>query len=147
MKNYLFLIALFLAAGNLRAQDLAPEMTALGNAWKAAFERGDAAALTAVYAEKVDFVNEDGSVSTATRADVEASWAKTFAANTGTIEFADDMVATLLSDGKASTKGSFTQTMTSKETGETQTFKGRFEHQAVKVDGKWLLSRMKVTPQ
>ena len=57
------------------------------------------------------------------------------------------MVATLLSDGKASTKGSFTQTMTSKETGETQTFKGRFEHQAVKVDGKWLLSRMKVTPQ
>jgi len=147
MKNHLFLIALFLAAGSLQAQDLASEMTAVGNAWKAAYERGDAAALAAVHAEKVEFVNEDGSVSTTTRADVEASWAKTFAANTGTIEFADDMVATLLSDGKASTKGSFTQTMTNKETGETTTFKGRFDHHAIKVDGKWLLSRMKVTPQ
>ena len=147
MKNFLLLITVFAAAINLQAQDLNAEMTAIGTAWEAAYERGDAAALAAVYAEKVEFVNADGSVSTATRADIEANWAKTFAANTGTIEFADDMVATLLSDGKANTKGSFTQTMTNKETGETETFKGRFDHHAVKVDGRWLLSRMKVMPQ
>jgi uncharacterized protein (TIGR02246 family) len=147
MKNHLILIALFLAVGSLQAQNLTSEMTALGNAWEAAYERGDAAALAAVYAEKVEFVNEDGSISTATRADIEANWAKTFAGNTGTIEFADDMTATLLSDGKASTKGSFTQTMTNKETGETETFRGRFDHHAVKVNGRWLLSRMKVMPQ
>lgn len=147
MKNFLLLFAVFAAAINLQAQGLTSEMIALGNAWKAAFERGDASALTAVYAEEVSFVNPDGSVSTATRTDVEASWAKTFAASTGTIEFADDMVATLLSDGKANTKGSFTQTMTNKETGESTTFKGRYDHHAVKVDGKWVLSRMKVMPQ
>jgi len=147
MKNYLFLIALFLAAGSLQAQDLASEMTAVGDAWKAAFERSDASALADLYAEKVEFVNEDGSVSTVTRADLEANWTKNFAAQTGTIEFADDMTATLLSEGKANTKGSFTQTMTNKETGETNTFKGLYDHHAVKVDGKWLLSRMKVTPQ
>lgn len=147
MKNFLLFIAIFAAATNLQAQNLNAEMTALGSTWEAAYERGDPAALAAVYAEKVEFVNADGSVSTATRADIEADWAKTFAGNTGTIEFADDMVATLLSDGKARTKGSFTQTMTNKETGETETFKGRFDHHAVKVNGQWLLSRMKVTPQ
>ncbi len=147
MKNFILLTALFLAAVSAQAQDLSAEMTALGNAWKAAFERGDAAALAAVYAEKVEFVNDDGSVSTATRAEVEADWAKTFAAQTGTIEFADDLVSTLLSDGKASTKGSFTQIMTDKGTGKSNTFKGFYDHQAVKVDGRWLLSRMKVTPQ
>ncbi len=147
MKNFIFLTALLLAAVSVQAQDLNAEIAAVGSAWKAAFERGDAAALAAVYAEKVDFVNDDGSVSTATRAEVEASWVKTFAGQTGTIEFADDMAVTLLSDGKASTKGSFTQTMTNKETGESTIFKGHYEHQAVKVDGRWLLSRMKVTPQ
>ncbi|HMO40471.1 MAG TPA: nuclear transport factor 2 family protein [Saprospiraceae bacterium] len=138
---------MLLTSVGIQAQDLNAEMTALGNAWKAAYERGDAAALAAVYAERVELVNDDGSVSTATRAEVEADWAKTFAAQTGTIEFADDLVSTLLSDGKANTKGNFTQTMTDKETGESTTFKGRYEHQAVKVDGRWLLSRMKVTPQ
>jgi uncharacterized protein (TIGR02246 family) len=147
MKSFIFLTALLLAAVSMQAQDISTEIAAVGNAWKNAFERGDAAALAAVYAEKVDFVNDDGSVSTATRAEVEANWAKTLAGQTGTIEFADDMAVTLLSDGKASTKGSFTQTMTNKETGESTTFKGRYEHQAVKVDGRWLLSRMKVTPQ
>jgi len=147
MKNFILLTALLLTAVSMQAQDIDAEIAALGNAWEAAYERGDAAALAAVYAGKVEFVNEDGSVSTATRTDIEADWAKTFAANTGTIEFADDMVATLLSDGKASTKGSFTQTMTNKETGETTTFKGRFHHQALKVDGRWLLSRIEVIPQ
>jgi uncharacterized protein (TIGR02246 family) len=147
MKNFIFLTAMLLTAVSVQAQDLNAEIAALGSAWKAAFERGNAAALAAVYAEKVDFVNDDGSVSTATRAEVEADWAKTFAGQTGAIEFADDMAVTLLSDGKASTKGSFTQTMTNKETGESTTFKGRYDHQAVKVDGRWLLSRMKVTPR
>jgi len=147
MKNFFFILALLFTVSSLQAQDLTSEMTALGDAWKAAFERGDASALAELYAEKVEFVNEDGSVSTVTRADVEANWTRSFAAQTGTIEFADDMVAKLLSDGKANTKGSFTQTMTNKETGESTTFKGRFDHHAVKVGDKWLLSRMKVTPQ
>ncbi len=147
MKNFILLTVLLLTAVSLQAQDINAEIAALGNAWEAAYERGDAAALAAVHAEKVEIVNADGSVSTASRADIEADWVKTFAANTGTIEFADDMVAILLSDGKASTKGSFTQTMTNKETGETTTFKGRFDHHAVKVNGRWLLSRLKVTPQ
>lgn len=147
MKNFILLAALLFTAINIQAQDLNAEMTALGNAWKAAFERGDAAALAATYAERIDFVNDDGSVSTATRAEVEADWKKTFAAMAGTIEFADDLSSSLLPDGKASTKGSFTQTMANKETGESTTFKGRYDHQAVKVDGRWLLSRMKVTAQ
>ncbi|KGE89502.1 MAG: SgcJ/EcaC family oxidoreductase [Phaeodactylibacter xiamenensis] len=147
MKNFILLTALLLTAVSMQAQTIDAEIAALGNAWEAAYERGDAAALAAVYAEKVEIVNADGSIRTATRADIEANWAKTFAGNTGTIEFADDMTATLLSDGKASTKGSFTQTMTNKETGETETFRGRFDHHAVKVDGRWLLSRMKVMPQ
>ncbi len=147
MKNFILLTALLLTAVSMQAQDIDAEIAALGNAWKAAFERGDAAALAAVHAERVDFVNDDGSVSTVTRAEVEANWARTFAAQTGSIEFADDMVVTLLSDGKASTKGSFTQTMTNKETGETTTFKGRFNHQAVKVDGRWLLSSIEVIPE
>lgn len=147
MKNFILLTALLLTAVSMQAQTIDAEIAALGNAWEAAYERGDAAALAAVYAEKVEIVNADGSIRTATRADIEANWAKTFAGNTGTIEFADDMTATLLSDGKASTKGSFTQTMTNKETGETEIFRGRFDHHAVKVDGRWLLSRMKVMPQ
>lgn len=147
MKNFILLSALLMATASVHAQDLKAEIAAVGNAWKAAFERGDAAALAAVYAEQVDLVNNDGSVVTVTRAEVEADWAKTFEGQTGTIEFADDMASTLLSDDKASTKGTFTQTMTNKETGESTTFKGRYEHQAVKVDGLWLLSRMKVTPQ
>lgn len=144
MKNVILITALLMAAVTVQAQDLNAEIAAVGNAWKAAFERGDAAALAAVYAEQVDLVNMDGSVVTVTRAEVEADWTKTFEALTGTIEFADDMASTLLSDGKASTKGTFTQTMTNKETGESTTFKGSYEHQAVNVNGQWLLSRMKV---
>lgn len=144
MKNFILLAAVLLTAFSTQAQDLNAEMVTLGNAWKNAFERGDAAALAATYAERIDFVNDDGSTGTATRAEVEANWAKTFAAQTGTIEFADDLSSSLLPDGKASTKGSFTQTMINKETGESTTFKGSYDHQAVKVDGRWLLSRMKV---
>lgn len=147
MKNFILLAAVLLTAFTTQAQDLNAEMVTLGNAWKNAFERGDAAALAATYAERIEFVNDDGSTGTATRAEVEANWAKTFAAQTGTIEFADDLSSSLLADGKASTKGSFTQTMTNKETGESTTFKGSYDHQAVKVDGRWLLSRMKVTAQ
>ncbi|MEQ8704458.1 MAG: SgcJ/EcaC family oxidoreductase [Phaeodactylibacter sp.] len=147
MNNFILLTALLLTAVSMQAQTIDTEIAALGSAWEAAYERGDAAALAAVHAEKVEIVNADGSLSTVTRADIEANWAKTFAGNTGTIEFADDMAATLLSDGKANTKGSFTQTMTNKETGETTTFKGHFDHHAVKVDGRWLLSRLKVSPQ
>ena len=147
MKNFILLTALLLTAVSIKAQTIDAEIAALGNAWEAAYVRGDAAALAAVYAEKVEFVNADGRISTATRADIKANWAKTFAANTGTIEFADDMTATLLSDGKVNTKGSFTQTMTNKETGETKTFKSRFDNHAVKVNSRWLLSRMKVMPQ
>lgn len=147
MKNFILFFAFISFATGIQAQDLNAEMVALGNAWKAAFERGDAAALAALYAERVEFVNDDGSVSTATRAEVEANWAKTLTAQTGAIEFADDLVSTLLPDGKASTKGSFTQTITDKETGKSTTFKGFYDHQAVKVDGQWLLSRMKVTPK
>lgn len=147
MKNFILLAAVLLTAFSTQAQDLNAEMVTLGKAWKNAFERGDAAALAATYAERIEFVNDDGSTGTATRAELEANWVKTFAAQTGTIEFADDLSSSLLADGKASTKGSFTQTMTNKETGESTTFKGSYDHQAVKVDGRWLLSRMKVTAQ
>jgi uncharacterized protein (TIGR02246 family) len=151
MKNIIFFAALLCAtlnASRLSAQDLNAEMTALANAWKAAFERGDATTLAALYTEKVVFVNsKDGSEETATRADVEADMKKTLEAMTGTLVITPGSTATLLPDGKANIKGEFTQTMTDKKTGEKQVFNGYFDHQVVKENGQWKFCRVKVTPK
>jgi ketosteroid isomerase-like protein len=149
MKNILFfavLICTALTAPRLSAQDLNTEMTALGNAWKAALERGDATAIAALYSEKVIYVNsKDGSETTRTRAEIEADMKKTLEAKTGTLEFAPGSTSTLLPDGKASIKGEFTQTMTDKKTGEKQVFNGIFDHQTVKENGQWKFCLVKVT--
>ena len=144
MKILSFLTILLLSALSLQAQDFHAEITALGEAWEAAFERGDAAALAATYADEVTFVNDDGSVRTATRAEIEANWAKAFEARSGSIELGSDDIITQTDDGKARMQGSFTQTMTDKETGESSTFKGYYDHQAVKVGGAWQFCRMEV---
>lgn len=148
MKLALLIAAFFFAASATSAQDLNAEMTALGNAWKTAYERADASALAALYAEQVDFVNaQDGSVTTRTRAEVEARWKKTFETRRGTIEFEGNATAALLPNGKANTQGRFTQTITDSETGETTVFKGRYDHQAVRENGQWKLCLMKVIPE
>lgn len=145
MKNLLLIAALLCAALSTRAQDATAEMLALGNAWKAAYEQGDAAAVAAYYAENVTYVKaEDGSTSTRTRAAVEASLKKNFETMSGTIEFAPNCVGTLLPDGKARFTGDFTQTMTDKTTGKAEVFNGTFDHQAVKENGQWKLCQVKV---
>lgn len=144
MKNLLFFSLLLLVAMGTQAQDIQTDMTALGNAWKAAYERSDATALAALYAEKVDFVNADGSVTTRTRAEVEANWKQTFAAQSGIIEFMPGMESTALPDGKVSMKGGFIQTVTKKHDGGSTAFKGQFDHHAVKENGQWKLCRMHV---
>ena len=146
MKQLFFLAAFFCAALGAQAQDLNAEMTALANAWKAAFERGDTATLGTFYTDKVDFVNaKDGSVATITRADIEADLKKTLEAQTGILEFAPGSTATLLPDGKVSFKGAFTETMTDKKTGEKQVFNGLFDHQVIKEGGQWKFCVVKVT--
>jgi ketosteroid isomerase-like protein len=149
MKNIILFAALICAALTspcLSAQDLNAEMMALGNAWKAALERGDAAAIAALYTEEVIYVNsKDGSETTRTRAEIEADMKKTLEAKTGTLEFAPGSTATLLPNGKVSIKGEFTQTMTDKKTGEKQVFNGLFDHQVIKENGQWKFCLVKVT--
>lgn len=146
MKYLIFFIALLLGAVNLQAQDLVAEIsTQIVNPWKAAYESGDIAALTSTYAKEVVYVNDDGSTTTRTRAEVEARWEKFFETFSGTIEFTNEMVATRLSDDKVSVTGSFTQTRTNTETGEIESYNGSFEHHAVQENGQWKLCRLKVT--
>lgn len=148
MRNALAIAALLWAAFAAQAQNLKAELDAVANAWKAAYERSDASALAAVYAERVDYVSaQDGSITTRTRAEIEANWKKTFETKTGTIEFDDNATTTLLPDGKVNMKGSFTQTITDKTTGEKTVFKGHYDHQAVRENGYWKLCLMKVIPE
>lgn len=148
MKNFFFIAAFLFAAFSIQAQDLNTEMMTVANAWKAALERGDAAAIATFYTEKVDYVSaKDGSITTRTRSEIEADMKKTLEAKTGTLEFAPGSTATLLPDGKVSFKGEFTQTMTDKKTGEKQVFNGTFDHQAVKEGGQWKLCVVKVIPK
>lgn len=148
MKNFILLAAFLFAAFNTQAQDLNAEMMTLANNWKAALERGDAAAIGTYYTEKVDYVNpKDGSITTRTRAEIEADMKKTLEAMTGTLEFALASTATLLPDGKANVKGEFTQTMTDKKSGEKRIFNGLFDHQVVKENGQWKFCVVKVTPK
>ena len=142
MKNLSFLFVLLLSVLSLSAQEFHADVNALGDAWVMAFERGDAAALAATYADEVEIVNDDGSVRTATRAEIEANWQKTFAAYTGSIELGSDQIITQTDDGKARAQGSFTQTMTNQKTGESNTFEGYYDHQAVQVDGQWRFCHM-----
>jgi ketosteroid isomerase-like protein len=147
MKNLFFIAAFLFAALNIQAQDLNTEMNELGNTWKAALERNDAVALAALHAEKVDIVSaKDGSVKTYTNTEVETNWKKSFETKSYTIEFAATN-SSMLADGKANFKGDFTQTTTDKKTGEKQVFNGTFDHQAVKVGGKWKLCLMKSVPK
>ena len=145
MKNLSFLIVLLLSTLSLSAQEFHQEIIALGNTWEAAFESGDAPALAATYADEVEMVQDDGSVQVATRDQIAARWAKTFATMRGTLELGSDQIITLLDNGRARAQGSFTQTMTNQETGESQTFEGYYDHQAVQVDGQWRFCRMEVT--
>ena len=124
MKILSFFIVLLLSVLSLQAQDLDADVTALGEAWEAALENGDAAAMAATYADEVELVNEDGSVSTLSRAEVQANWVKTFQVYSGSIELNPDVSATLLPDGKVAMTGTFTQTMTNQESGESSTVKG-----------------------
>lgn len=82
MKNIILFAALICAAltsPRLAAQDLTTEMTALGNAWKTAFERTETA--IAAHTERVIYVNsKDGSETTETRAEIEADIKKTLEA-------------------------------------------------------------------
>jgi uncharacterized protein (TIGR02246 family) len=145
MRILSFFAILLLSTLSLQAQELHQEIDALAATWKAAFESSDATALAAIYADEVAFVQDDGSVQVATREQVAASWTETFATMSGTIELGSDDIITLLPDGKARAQGSFTQTMTNLETGESNTFEGYYDHQAVQVDGQWRFCRMKVT--
>ena len=146
MKIISFLTILLLSALSLQAQDLDAEANALGEAWEAAFERGDITAMMANYAEEVEYVTGDGKVVTLSHAEVEANWEKTFQSMSGSIQFGDDISATLLPDGKVAMTGTFTQTMTNPESGESSTFKGTFHNQAIRADGKLLLCRMETRP-
>jgi ketosteroid isomerase-like protein len=146
MKTLSFFIVLWLSVLGLSAQDLDAEATALGDAWEAAFERGDVSAMMANYADQVEYVAEDGSVRALSHAEVKANWEKTFQAYSGSIELNPDVTTTLLSDGKVAMTGTFTQTMTEKESGKTSTFKGSFHHQVIRADGKLLLCRMETRP-
>lgn len=146
MKKITLLAAMLLATLSMFAQDLTAELTAqIGHPWEVAYESSNATALTETYAKEVAYVNDDGSVSTKTRANILADWKKYFATYTGTMEFVGEMVTKKLPDGKASLSGNFTQTRTNKETGESITFRGLFEHQAVQENGQWKLCHMKVT--
>jgi ketosteroid isomerase-like protein len=147
MKNFFLLAAFLFAAFNTQAQDITPEMMTLANNWKAALERGDAKALAAMYAEKMDYVNPDGTTSTATRAEIEADFIKTFETHTGTLELAPGCTATLLPDSRANFKGEFTQTSTDKKTGKKEAFNGYFDQHWVREGGQWKLSVVKVTPK
>ncbi|MEM9986210.1 MAG: hypothetical protein AAF804_14050, partial [Bacteroidota bacterium] len=135
MKKYFLISVLLLLASSLQAQDLQSELTSLSNAWEVAFENGDATALAATYAEEVELVQEDGSVQTATQEQIEARWAKNFATLRGSLELGSDQIFTPLDNGRARAQGSFTQTMTNIETGESTTFEGYYDHQVVQVDG------------
>jgi len=142
MKTFSFFIALILSTLSLQAQEFHQEVIALGNAWEAAYESGDAKALAATYADEVELVQEDGSVDIATRDQIAARWAKSFATMSGTLELNSDQIITQLDNGRARMQGSFTQTVTNKETGESSTFEGYYDHQAVQVDGQWRFCRM-----
>lgn len=147
MKNLFFLAAFLFAAFSTQAQDLNAEMMTLANNWKAALERGDAKVLAAMYAEKMDYVNPDGSTTTSTRAEIEADLAKYLETHTGTLELAPGCTATLLPDGRANFKGEFTQAWTDKKTGEKEAFNGYFDQQWVREGGQWKLSVVRVTPK
>lgn len=143
MKTLSFLTLLLLSVLSLSAQDLEAEVTALGEAWAAALENGDAEAMAATYADQVEYVLEDGSVRTLSRAEIKANWEKSFqSGGNASVEFGEDVSATLLPDGKVAMTGTFTQTMTNPESGESSTFKGTFHNQAIRADGKLLLCRM-----
>ncbi len=147
MKNLFFIATFLFATFSLQAQDLNAEHTKLRNAFKAAYESGDATALAALYAEKVDMVSaKDGSVKTYTRAEIEANDKKTFEAKTGSIEFGTG-TATLLANGKLNMKSEFTQTITDKKTGEKRVINANYDHQAVKEGGQWKLCLMKTIPK
>ena len=120
MKTFVCLAALLWGAISLQAQDLKTELTALRDAWGTALERGDATALAANYVDEIEFVNDDGSVSVATRANVKADWKKNLAVAKGEVEFSDEVTVTRLSEDKAVIQNSAVQTMTSKETGEAR---------------------------
>lgn len=147
MKNLIFLAAFILAAFSTQAQDLNAQMMALTNTYKAALERGDAKAMAALYAQKLDYVNPDGTTTTLTHAEIEADFVKNVETHTGTLELAPGCTATLLPDGKASFKGEFTQTSTDRKTGVKESFNGFFEQQWVKEGGQWKLCYVKVMPK
>lgn len=147
MKNLLFLTAFLYATSNIQAQDLTAEMMGLANTYKAALERGDAKVMAALYAEKMDYVNPDGSTTTLTHAEIEADFEKNVETHTGTLELAPGCTATLLPNGRANFKGEFTQTSTDKKTGVKESFNGFFEQQWVKEGGQWKLCYVKVIPK
>lgn len=136
----------FIGTGTVLAQDLTREVSALAKSWQEAYNRSDAAALGALYASEVTYVNsKDGSTSMQTKAQIEEQYKGEFTKTSGQIDIQVSGVSAL-PDGKVTLSGTFSGVSTNKETGEKTAFSGTYNHTAVKEDGQWKLSVLKVVP-
>jgi uncharacterized protein (TIGR02246 family) len=152
MKNpikYTWLWIACLAATVLspaQAQNQQKEVADFAATFQAAYNKGDAAALTKLFAEKVEVTNPDGTTVTRTNGQMGESYAKAFAA----YDLKTDIVVgeiTALPDGKTRVTGTYATAGTNKTTGEKMTQKGTYDHVAVKENGQWRICHLKLIPE
>ncbi len=144
---FILLLAAFLAsfAAPLAAQNIEQEISDLAQQWQAAFNRADATVLGAMYTDKVIIHNDDGTTTTISKADIEASFANDFKENTLRTEVTV-MRMMAQAGGKVTISGNFSNTGSNKKTGEAISQSGEYEHVVVQEAGVWKLCELKVMP-
>ncbi len=144
---FAILLTAFLAAftAPVSAQNIEQEVSELAQKWQAAFNRADASALGAMYTDKVLSHNADGSTSTVSKGDIEASFAKDFSEYTLQTEIT---LRSMLAQpgGKVKVSGTYANRGSHKKSGEAIAESGKYEHVVVQEGGVWKLCELKVMP-
>jgi hypothetical protein len=99
-----------------------------------------------MHADKVVFVNPNGTTATQTRQEIEADFVKSFSVSDNKMEIVVSAAEPQPGD-KARITGSYSGSVTDKKTGEKIVYAGTFDHLAVKENGQWKVFQMKSVPK
>lgn len=126
--------------------DLTNQMTAFTKSWQDAYNKGDNAALKAMYANDVMMVNSDGTTTRMTRDQIGENFSTDFGKYKTQTEVKYGN-AVLQPDGTVRLTGTYTTTHLDNKTGVKKTETGNYDHILVNKDGTWQFTQTRLTPE
>jgi len=145
-QKYLLMVLLFVTApiGNAIAQKLDKDALAFTKMYQDNYNKGDLAALMAMYGDEITMVNSDGTTEKVPKSYYEKDYIRDFGEDAGTYLTLKVNNTEKLSDGKIKITGSFEGYDFDRKTNtKLNPTDGTFENVIMKEGGKWKFTQIK----